>query len=77
MKQRELTKLILQRRGPGFQEEVEKLVSEKKIGYMDAVIYWCETRGIEIELAGEFVKKCSVIKNKIKAEAVRLNCMKK
>lgn len=60
-----------------FMNEIEKLVKDKKMHYMDAVITWCETNGLEIEFAGDLIRKNSVLKSKIQIEAEDLNFIKK
>lgn len=58
-------------------DEIEKIVKDKKIHYMDAVIMWCELNNHEIEFAGELIKKNVVLRSKIQLEAENLNFMKK
>ena len=50
---------------------VEDCVIENRISYMDAVIHLCEQNELEIEDMRKFIS--SVIKDKIEAEAMRLN----
>ena len=54
-----------------FSKEVEELVIEKNIGYMDAIVFICEDRNIEIETAARHVNK--IIKGKLEVEAQELN----
>lgn len=58
-------------------EEIEKIVKDKKIYYIDAVIIWCERNNHEVEFAGELIRKNAVLKSKIQLEAENLNFMKK
>lgn len=60
-----------------FPSEIEKLVKEKEIEYMEAVILWCERNGLEVEFAGELIRRNSVLRAKIQLEAENLNFMKK
>lgn len=60
-----------------FPAEIEKIVKEKQIEYMEAVILWCENNGLEIEFAGELIRRNAVLKSKIQFEAENLNFMKK
>lgn len=54
---------------------IEKIVQEKRIGYMDAIVWWCENHEMEVEVAA---KLCTgVIKEKIRYEAQELNFMEK
>lgn len=54
-----------------FSEEVESVVKQYKLPYMDAIIHICEEREIELESAAKHLNK--VIKNKLEAEAQELN----
>jgi hypothetical protein len=54
-----------------FTKMVEDVVKQKRISYMDAIIHLCEKNNIEVEDAKKFVSP--VIKNKVEAEAMRLN----
>jgi len=60
-----------------FSTEIESLVKERNIEYMDAVILWCELNGFEIEFAGELIRRNAVLRSKIQIEAENLNFMKK
>lgn len=61
---------------PDFPSQIEHLVESANLSYMDAVIHWCEKRGLEYEVGGDLVKRHSSIKNKVKEEARVLNCVK-
>jgi len=58
-------------------EEVEFIVKNRKIEYMDAVIMWCEMNNHEIEFAGDLIRRHAVLKSKIQLEAENLNFMRK
>jgi hypothetical protein len=58
-------------------EEVEFIVKNRKIEYMDAVIMWCELNNHEIEFAGDLIRRHAVLKSKIQLEAENLNFMRK
>jgi hypothetical protein len=60
-----------------FPSEIEILVRDKNIEYMEAVILWCELNGLEVEFAGELIRRNAVLKSKIQLEAETLNFMKK
>ena len=60
-----------------FPLEIEKLVKEKKISYIEAVVVWCEREKIDIIVGGELAKKSEIIKEKIQVEAEDLNLMPK
>lgn len=54
-----------------FSKIVEKQVIEKKLGYIDAVVEACNVTNIDPEDVKKFISP--VIKEKIEAEAMRLN----
>lgn len=56
-----------------FIKEIEKIVRNTKTDYMDAVVHYCEGRGIEIETAAAIIKSNPMIKAKIQNEAETLN----
>ena len=60
-----------------FPSEIELIVKERRIEYMQAVILWCELNGLEVEFAGELIRRNAVLKSKIQMEAENLNFMKK
>jgi len=57
--------------------EIETLVKETGIDFIDACITYCTKHNIEIEMLGEILKKNQRIKNLIQEEAENLNFMKK
>lgn len=56
-----------------FMIEIDKLVLEKKMEYIDAVIYYCEQNDIDIETAASLIKGSAKMKAKIQFEAEELN----
>jgi hypothetical protein len=54
-----------------FSKLVEQTVFEKKLSYMDAIVWLCEKHNIEIEDCKKFINP--IIKDKLEAEARRLN----
>ena len=54
-----------------FSKLVEKTVFEKRLSYMDAIVWLCEKHNIEIEDCRKFINP--IIKDKLEAEARRLN----
>lgn len=48
---------------------IEKIVDEKKIDYFEAVMYYCDKTGLEIESAAEMIKSNAKMKAKIKNDA--------
>ena len=55
--------------------DIEKMVSEKKITYMEAVLLYTENIDGEIEMVSKLINKS--IKDKIEYEAQELNMLKK
>ena len=56
-----------------FIKEIDELVKKSRIDYIDAVIFYCEKNGIEIETAASLIKSSSKIKAKIQNEAEEMN----
>lgn len=56
-----------------FEMEVEELISTKKISHIEAILEWCEINAIDPEMAGHLVKKNSILKELVKAEAEDLH----
>jgi len=54
---------------------IEGIVKEKRIGYMDAVLKYCEDNDIDTATIGPLVNKS--LKEKIKIEAENLNLVEK
>lgn len=54
-----------------FSKLVEQTVFEKRLSYMDAIVWLCEEHNIEIEDCRKFINP--IIKDKLEAEARRLN----
>lgn len=57
-----------------FSMKIEKLVIEKRIPYMDAIVHYCDNSGMEIETAAKLIN--TKIKQSIASEASDLNMMK-
>ena len=58
-----------------FAEDIEKLVLETSMNYIDAIVQYCEDNEIEIESVGKLISK--PLKEKIRFVATELNYMKK
>jgi hypothetical protein len=58
-----------------FSTEVEGLVKENSMSYIDAIIHYCGENNIEIETVPKLISK--PLKEKLKYEAQQLNYMKK
>lgn len=57
--------------------EIEKVVAEKKLSYIDAVVYYCEITGLEVEVAGTLIKSNPKLKALIQEEAEDLHYLPK
>jgi hypothetical protein len=60
-----------------FIEDIEKLISNKNLEYIDAVVLWCKDNNLEVETAAYWIKKDPAMKSKIQAEAETLNILKR
>lgn len=58
-----------------FSLEIEKIAVENNLPYMEAVVFYCENTGFEVELAAKLIS--ASLKSKIKVEAERLNFLPK
>ena len=58
-----------------FAEDIESLVLNTKMNYIDAIVQYCTDNEIEIESVGKLISK--PLKEKIKYVATELNYMKK
>lgn len=56
-----------------FYKELEALVKNHKLNYMDAVVFFCEKYDIEIETAASMIKGNSRIKSQLQMEGEALN----
>jgi hypothetical protein len=60
-----------------FTEDVQRLVKQGNLTHLDAIVAWCEQRGIDVEQVIPLVKKSQVIKAKLESEASMLNLIAK
>jgi hypothetical protein len=58
-----------------FALEIEKIVVEEKINYIDAIVHYCEINDLEVDSVTKLISKS--LKEKLKWDATRLNFMKK
>ena len=58
-----------------FALEIEKIVAEEKINYIDAIVHYCEINELEVDSVTKLVSK--PLKEKLKWDATRLNFMKR
>ncbi len=60
-----------------FTKEIEQLVYTRDMEYIDAVIYFCEQKGLDIESAASLIRSNSKLKASIQLEAEKLNYLPK
>jgi len=58
-----------------FAEEIEDMVLDTKMSYIEAIVEYCEEKGIEVESVSKLISK--PLKEKLKYEATELNYLKK
>ncbi len=58
-----------------FSAEVETLVNNDDMSYIDAIIHYCDSNDIELETVPKLISK--PLKEKLKHEAQQLNFIKK
>ena len=58
-----------------FAIEIEKIVSEEQLNYIDAIIQYCESNSLEVDSITKLMSK--PLKERLKWDAIRLNFMKK
>ena len=58
-----------------FAMDIEKIVVDEELNYIDAIIHYCEINNIEIESVTKLISK--PLKERLKWDAIRLNFMKK
>jgi 1,4-dihydroxy-2-naphthoyl-CoA synthase len=60
-----------------FSSDVRKLIEEKQMEYIDAVVHWCELNEVEVEYAADMIKKDPAMLFSVQVEAENLNYLKK
>lgn len=58
-------------------DEIEAIVKEKKLEYIDAIVWYCQKKGLDIEVAGAVIKSSPKLKAKVQLEAEALNYLPK
>ena len=58
-----------------FALEIETIVAEEKINYIDAICQFCEMNDIEVDSITKLISK--PLKERLKYDAINLNFMKK
>ena len=58
-----------------FAIEIEKIVAEEDLNYIDAILHFCESNSLEVDSITKLISK--PLKERLKWDAIRLNFMKK
>ena len=58
-----------------FTSDIESLVQESKLNYIEAIISYCEDNNIEFESVSKLITK--PLKDNLKAQATELNYLKR
>ena len=57
-----------------FAIEIEKIVANEDLNYIDAIVHYCESNSLEVESVTKLISK--PLKERLKWDATRLNFMK-
>ena len=60
-----------------FAEEIEELVWQYDIDYIDAVMLYCEQNNLEVETVASLVKGNANLKSRMQSDAENLNFLPK
>lgn len=60
-----------------FQTVIETCVHKKGMGYLEAIMWYCEQHNIEIEAVAGLIKKSDAIKAKLEAECEEQNMIQR
>lgn len=60
-----------------FQIAIESCVHKKGMGYLEAIMWYCEENNVEIEAVASLIKKSDAIKAKLEAECEDQNMINK
>ena len=58
-----------------FAIEIEKIVAEENLNYIDAIVHYCDANSLEVDSITKLMSK--PLKEKLKWDAIQLNFMKK
>ena len=57
-----------------FAIEIEKIVAEESLNYIDAIVHYCDANNLEVDSITKLMSK--PLKERLKWDATRLNFMK-
>lgn len=60
-----------------FLLDIERIVETSQMGYMDAIVYYCEKNNVEIETVVPMIKSNAKIKSSLQSEGELLNILPK
>lgn len=60
-----------------FQTMIETCVHKKGMGYLEAIMWYCEQHNVEIEAVAGLIKKSDAIKAKLEAECEEQNMIQR
>ena len=66
---------IINQKAVEFVKDIEDLVWDQDISYMDAILEYSDAHQFEIETVGELVARMPVIREKLTIEAEELNLL--
>lgn len=52
-----------------FLQKIEQIAEDKRIEILDAVLYYCDQTGLEIETAAELIRKNAKFKARVRSDA--------
>ena len=58
-----------------FAQDIEAIVKDNNLGYIDAIVQYCEKNAIDVESVPKLISK--PLKEKLKWEATELNFLKR
>ena len=58
-----------------FAQDIEAIVKDDNLGYIDAIVDYCEKNAIDVESVPKLISK--PLKEKLKCEATELNFLKR
>jgi hypothetical protein len=60
-----------------FMLEIDKIAEDNRLNYIDAVLYFCEKNGVEVETAAALIKGSAKMKAKVQSDAEEQNYLPK
>jgi hypothetical protein len=63
--------------GTKFVDDIEDLIAQHKLNYVDAIIHYCTVNNIEVESAAEIIKGNLKMKAQLESEYENLNYLPK